>query len=303
MLEAIVAMPEQLFYNTGISTYIWVLTNRKDDKRKGKVQLIDASSFWIPMRKSLGNKRREITPEQIDSILKIFLKFSNSENSKIFKSTDFGFRKVTIERPLRLNFHTSKERIELFKSQAAFIKLIEVKEGTEKKKKEKLIEEGKILQNSILKFIESLPKKIFKDRNEFDKAFQKEKVNSKIELTPQMTKGIYSALSERDETAEICKDKNGNPEADSDLRDTESIPLAMDVKEYFETEVKPHVPDAWINESIVDDKDGKIGKVGYEVNFNRYFYKYEAPRKLEEIESEIKSLLKEIEKETDGILL
>ena len=144
------------------------------------------------MRKSLGNKRREITPEQIDSILKIFLKFSNSENSKIFKSTDFGFRKVTIERPLRLNFHTSKERIELFKSQAAFIKLIEVKEGTEKKKKEKLIEEGKILQNSILKFIESLPKKIFKDRNEFDKAFQKEKVNSKIELTPQMTKGIYS---------------------------------------------------------------------------------------------------------------
>ena len=303
LLEAIVAMPEQLFYNTGISTYIWVLTNRKDDKRKGKVQLIDASSFWIPMRKSLGNKRREITPEQIESILKIFLKFSNSENSKIFKSTDFGFRKVTIERPLRLIFHASNERIELVQSQAAFTKLVEVKDGTEKKKKEKLIEEGKVLQNSILKFLDTLPKKVFKDRNEFDKAFQKEKVNSKIDLTPQMTKAIYSALSERDETAEICKDKNGNLEADSDLRDTESIPLAMDVKEYFETEVKPHVPDAWINESIVDDKDGKVGRVGYEINFNRYFYKYEAPRKLEEIESEIKSLLKEIEKETDGILL
>lgn len=292
-LEAIVALPEQLFYNTGIATYVWVLTNHKKADRKGKVQLINATTFWVPMRKSLGDKRREISLDQIQTITNVFTDFSETEISKIFKSTDFGYRKITVERPLRLNFQASNERIDRIKSEKAFQNLAASKK---KDPKEKVVEEikGREQQDLILAMLHMLPTTLLKDQKEFDDVLSKAIKESGIKLTAALKKSVYSALSERDESAKICMNSDGKPEPDSELRDTENVPLGESIEAYFDREVKPHVPDAWINMTVVDKKDGKIGKVGYEINFNRYFYKYIPPRPLEEIEADIRKVEAEI---------
>jgi type I restriction enzyme M protein len=293
-LEAIVAMPEQLFYNTGIPTYVWVLTNRKPRNRKNKVQLIDATSFYVPMRKSLGDKRREISAEQIQQVTKIFEGFKDGENSKIFSTDDFGYRKITVERPLRLNFQTSSERIERLKQEKAFVNLATSKKK-EKKEQAKEIEAGKKLQETILLALSELSvKKVWKNRADFEKAMNKAFSKAEAKLPAAVRKAILSALSERDETADICTDDEGCPEADPELRDTESVPLAEDVSQFFDREVKPHVPDAWVNTAIRDHKDKEVGKVGYEINFNRYFYQYQPPRPLEDIGADIRDLEKDI---------
>ncbi len=290
---AIVALPEQLFYNTGISTYVWILTNRKETQRRGKVQLVDASSFWVPMRKSLGNKRREISAEQIQVVTKIYEDFKEGEYSRIFNTTDFGYRKITVDRPLQLNFRASPERIDRFKKESAFANL------TVSKKKnplEKVNEEyeGRKQQEAILAMLKNLPDTLFKDRTQFEKALNNAAKAGGLKLFPPIRKAILSALSEQDETADICRDKDGNAEPDPELRDTENVPLSEDINTYFEGEVRPHVPDAWINTSICDHKDGAVGKVGYEINFNWYFYKYQPPRSLPVIEADIRTLEKEI---------
>ncbi len=292
-LEAIVALPEQLFYNTGISTYIWVLTNRKETQRRGKVQLINASDFWVQMRKSLGDKRREVSKEQIGRITEIFLSFADGEYSKIFDSTDFGYRKITVERPLRLNFLAGPERIARLQQQKAFQDLaISKKKNLQEKAAEEA--EGRRQQEAILTMLSRLPDTLFKDRPTFDWMLESTAKSAGLKLSPPVRKAIYTALSERDETAEICRDKDGNPEPDPELRDNENVPLKEDIWTFFEREVKPHVPDAWINAAMRDHKDGEIGKVGYEINFNRYFYTYQPPRPLEEIEADIKTLERDI---------
>lgn len=292
-LEAIVAMPEQLFYNTGISTYVWILTNRKEPRRKCKVQLINASSLWVPMRKSLGDKRRQISEDQILDITAIHQAFADGELCKLFDTTDFGYRKITVERPLRLNFQASPERIGRLASETAFSNLAVSKKKDEKAKAadEAL---GREVQEQIMAMLESMSPELFKDRKAFEVELDKTAKEDKTKLSAAIRKAILSALSERDETAEICRDINGNPEPDPELRDTENVPLKENIEEYFEREVRPHVPDAWINKGIRDMKDGEVGKVGYEVNFNRYFYKYVPPRPLEEIETDIRILEKEI---------
>lgn len=155
-LDAIIALPEQLFYNTGIATYIWILSNHKMEKRKGKVQLIDASDIWVSMRKSLGDKRREISNEQIDEITEIFLTFAESERSKIFESTEFGFRKVRVERPLRLNFEASPERIERLKEETYFQKLAQSRKRN-KADKRAAEAEGIQKQQQIFAMLAELP--------------------------------------------------------------------------------------------------------------------------------------------------
>ena len=292
-LEAIIALPEQLFYNTGIATYVWVLTNRKKPQRKGKVQLINATGFWVPMRKSLGDKRREISADHIQEITKIHQAFEEGENCKIFSNTYFGYRKITVERPLRLNFQASAERTERLKEQKAFQNLAVSKK---KDPKTKAAEEakGRKEQEKILNMLGAIPDTLFKGRSAFEKALQQQAKGADIKLQAPVQKAILSALSERDETAEICLDKDGNPEPDPELRDTENVQLGEDINEYFEREVKPHVPSAWINTSVCDHKDNEVGKVGYEINFNRYFYKYTPPRPLEEIEADLKQIEKEI---------
>ncbi len=282
-----------MFYNTGIATYVWVLSNRKPDKRRGKAQLINATDIWVPMRKSLGDKRRMITTEQAQQIVDLYTAFAESERCKLFPFEAFGYRKVTIERPLRLNFQASPERIKRLESESAFVRL------TESKKKDKAAraaeeKEGRKLQQAILAMLETMPKKLYKDRVQFLSALDATEEEAELSLPAPVRKAILNALSERDEEAEICRDKDGNPESDSELRDYENVPLGEDINDYFKREVLPHVPDAWVNAQVRDEKDGEVGKVGQEVNFNRYFYKYVPPRPLEDIEADIEKVETEI---------
>ncbi len=305
-LEALIALPEQLFYNTGIATYVWVLTNRKPTKRERKIQMIDATSFWTPMRKSLGDKRREIPPEKAEDILKILNGFKDGDTrrvavdgqeedvvvSKIFPTTHFGFRKITVERPLRLNFQAAPERIARLEDGKGFLALAQSnKKGAAGVKEH---EEGRVEQQKIRDLVSALPAKLVKDRDEFEKILQSTARKHKLKLAAPIVKAILSALSERDESAAICRDRDGSPEPDPELRDTESVPLSETVGAFFEREVKPHVPDAWIDESRRDEKDGEVGVVGYEINFNRYFYRYKPPRALEAIEADIRDIEKDI---------
>lgn len=306
LLEALIALPEQLFYNTGIATYVWVVTNRKAPPRKGKVQLIDATSFWAPMRKSLGDKRREIPLERSQDILRILEAFKDGEMrkvakggkeaevvvSRIFPTTHFGFRKITVERPLKLNFQASAERIARLEEEKAFQALAQSKrKGTAGAKEQA---EGRALQEAIRKLVRKLPGALVKDRGEFERLLDAAAKKAGVKFPAPARKAILSALSERDETAAICRDKDGNPEPDPELRDTESVPLAERVEAFFEREVKPHVPDAWIDTSKRDSRDNQVGLVGYEINLNRYFYRYTPPRLLQEIEGEIRGIEQDI---------
>ena len=289
MLEAIIALPDQLFYNTGISTYIWIVTNRKEKERKGEIQLINAVSFFQKMARSLGNKRNEIGEGQIDEITKIYGAFKETENCKIFNNSYFGYTRVTVDRPLRLNFQASKERIERLDNETAFKNLGKSKKKGNKALKE--IEEGGKYQKFIKNTLSQMDSgKLYKNRDEFVNNLKAvfEKEGDKIK-TP-IIKMILKILSNRDETADICMDSNGNPEPDSELRDCENVSLEDDIDEYFKTEVLPHVPDAWMDRG----KD----KIGYEINFTKEFYKYKPLRSLQEIRKDILAL----EKETEGLM-
>src|SRR5258708_2611387 len=232
-LEAIVALPEQLFYNTGIATYVWVLTNRKEQKRRGKVQLINATDFWVQMRKSLGDKRREISREQIGQIVEIYLSFTDSEHSKIFDTIDFGYRKITIERPLQLNFQASPERIALLQQQKAFQDLaISKKKNPQEKAAEEA--EGRNQQETMLTMLSNMPDTLFMDRPTFEWMLDSNAKSAGLKLSPALRKAILMALSERDETAEICRDKDGNLEPDPELRDTENVSLREDISTFFQ---------------------------------------------------------------------
>jgi len=304
-LEAIVALPTQLFYNTGINTYIWVLTNRKRPAQRGKVVLVNGAAmqkvngddkevFAQKMRKSLGDKRNELAPEHIDALAALTAAFENDEHSKVFATTDFGYRKITVERPLRLNFQASPERIERLRQSTAFQKLASSRKA-DKKAREQEEAEGRKQQEAVLAALRTMDaSRLYKNRDEFADALSAAFAAADASLPAPLKKAILNALSERDETADICRDAHGDPEPDPELRDYESVPLKQDIHEYFDREVKPHVPDAWINLSVCDEKDKQTGRVGYEINFNRYFYRYEPPRPLEEIDADIKRLEAEI---------
>ena len=288
LLEALVALPEQLFYNTGIATYIWVVTNRKARARRGKVQLIDATAFWVQKRRSLGAKRRDIPLERAREIVALMAAFTDGEHSKVFPTTHFGFRKITVERPLRLNFQAGAERLERLEQEKGFQKLAESRKKGAAGIREQT--EGAALQDTIRKLLRGMPGDLIRDRAEFGRRLDAAAKKAGLRLPAPARKAVLCALSERDETAEICRDKDGNPEPDPELRDTESVPLAEPVEAFFDREVRPHVPDAWIDTSRRDPKDGEVGLVGYEINFNRYFYRYTPPRPLEEIEGEIRAI-------------
>jgi type I restriction enzyme M protein len=305
LLEALIALPEQLFYNTSIATYVWVLTNRKTTARRGKVQLVDATSFWVPMRKSLGDKRREIPLWRAQDIVKILADFKDGDTrlitqdgkqevaiSKIFPTTHFGFRKVTVERPLRLNFQSSPERIARLEEERGFQALAQSRKKGAPGAREQA--EGRAEQEAVRRLLGKLPNTLFTHRDEFEQALKATATKAGFKISVPISKAILSALSERDETAAVCRDKQGNPEPDPDLRDSESVPLSEGIEAFFEREVKPHVPDAWIDSRKRDEKDGRVGLVGYEINFNRYFYRYTPPRPLEDIEADIRTIERDI---------
>lgn len=329
-LEAVVALPEQLFYNTGISTYIWVLSNHKKERRKGKVQLIDARNHWVPMEKSLGNKRRRIgdpsdKPKDPDHIADITSLHGQREHgasrwvlfdkdgkvtsltstaptgsapvgqtwkqlvvSKVFDNEDFGYHKITVERPLRLNFHATPERLARLEDEAAFKNIAS---STKKDDKARLIEiaAGEARQQQIRALLAEFSKRHpepINDRKVFLELLKPIDRELAVRLAAAELKAVVNALGERDETAEICRNKDGEAEPDAELRDTENVPLKQSIQAYFEREVLPHVPDAWIDHAKT--------KVGYEIPLNRHFYRYEPPRELSVIEGEIKALESDI---------
>jgi len=292
-LEAIVAMPDQLFYNTGISTYILIVTNRKEKARRGKIQLIDATGFFVKMRKSLGNKRNEIgegdngKPDQIAEITRLYGDFKEGAYVKIFDNSEFGYRRITVERSLKLNFAVTEERLAKVREASLFVNMATSKKRKDAKGAEAEIAEGKHMQESILKALQNLLSHgIVKNREVFSLQIKDAFKKAGIAVPAPLFKSILTALSERDETADVCTDGKGNPEPDPELRDYENVPLKDDISEYMAREVLPHVPDARVDESKT--------KIGYEINFNRYFYKYTPPRPLEEIETDLRQIEKEI---------
>jgi len=259
-LEAIIALPNDLFYNTGIGTYIWVLSNHKDTLRKGMVQLIDATAMHAPMRKSLGSKRKYLSDEQIAEIAKLHEAFVESANSKIFATTDFGYRRITVERPLRLRFSVTPDKLAAYQNT----------KGADQ------IEAFASVQGD------------FDNLSAFLKAAGIKK------LGKGALKAALACFGERDANAQSVLDDKGNPQFDSDLREFENVPLNQSIVDYFAREVLPHVPDAWIDTGKTDAKDGQVGIVGYEINFNRYFYVYQPPRALAEIDADLKAVEAEI---------
>lgn len=281
MLETIIALPNQLFYNTGIFTYIWIVTNNKDEKRKGRIQLINASGekYYTKMKTSLGQKRNFINTDQIQKITDIYESFKSGEFCKIFDNEDFGYRRITIERPLKLNFQISEERLDRLKNENSFHKLDGIK--------------GKLMEpttKDVLEILTKMSNKIYKDHNEFQSDLSNIFYKSNFNLSSSLQKAIINALSERDEEAVPLKDNEGNLIPDPDLRDYEDVPLKDNVDKYFDKEVKPFVPDAWIDNSTRD-------KVGYEIPFNKYFFVYKPQRSLAEIDSNIEELQNKISEE------
>jgi type I restriction enzyme M protein len=201
-------------------------------------------------------------------------------------------RPAPVERPLKLNFQAAPERIARLEEEKAFQGLAQSKTKGAAGAREQA--EGRAQQAAIRTLLRMLPGTLFRDRDEFESVLETAARKADVKLSAPVMKAIVSALSERDATAAICRDKDGSPEPDPELRDTESVPLSESIEAFFEREVKPHVPDAWIDTERRDPKDGEIGLVGYEINFNRYFYRYSPPRPLEAIEADIQALEKDI---------
>lgn len=283
LVEAIIALPTDMFYNTGIATYVWVLSNHKAAERKGKVQLIDGSQHFAKMRKSLGSKRQYITEAQIEALVRLYGHFEETPQSKIFPVEAFGYRRITVERPLRLNFQTSTERIQRVQEEKAIEKM-------EVAARQQLISALQAMDATVL----------HRNREQFSKLLKKTLSAHDVSPSAAELKAILNALSERDPEADICTSK-GQPEADTGLRDNENVPLGESVYDYFEREVKPHVPDAWIDTSKTDDQDGQVGVVGFEIPFNRHFYVFQPPRPLEEIDRDLKACTDRIKQMIEGL--
>lgn len=283
MVEAIVALPTDMFYNTGISTYIWILSNNKPAERKGKVQLIDASDRASKMRKSLGSKRQLVSEADQDDIVRLYGEFKETEKSKIFPNDAFGYRRITVERPLRLNFQTSEERIARITEEKAIQKM-------PAEEQEKILAACRAMDSNTL----------FQNRPIFQKLLKASLSDHQIYPSAPQLKALLNALSERDPKADICESK-GKPEPDSGLRDNENVPLGASVYDYFQREVIPHVPDAWIDESKTDEQDGEVGIVGFEIPFNRHFYVFTPPRPLDEIDADLKQCTDRIKEMIEGL--
>lgn len=326
MLDAVIALPDQMFYNTGIHTYIWIVSNKKSVHRRGKVQLIDGTRHFKKMDKSLGNKRQELSDEHIKELTRLYGEHEHDANSKflsegkpesricskVLDNRDFGYLKITVERPLRLNFIASAERIERLNEQSAFINLANSKKRKDDATHKAEVAAGQAMQRAIINALQALAAgTLYRNRAKFELVLEKSFKKSDLKLGAPVKKAILAALSERDPAADICVDAKGKAEPDAELRDTETVHLPADIslplpvgfdnetgheellalvqehcENYLKAEVLPHVTDAWIDHSKT--------KVGYEIPLNRHFYVYQPPRPLGAIEGEIKTLESEI---------
>ncbi|MFZ1494538.1 MAG: class I SAM-dependent DNA methyltransferase [Candidatus Competibacter denitrificans] len=317
-LEAIIALPEQMFYNTGIGTFIWVVTNRKAAHRKGKIQLIDARERWTPMKRSLGDKRRYLDQAALDTVTREHGALENNATSRVFDNSDFGYRRISVLRPLRLRFQITAEAKERFLNACPELRgAVRAIEGT--MGAEPWLDWNEAWAN-VQKIVKALPddvegwtpgakgtaqKKTFRDcftavdteaAPVIAKHYRDDPMgtgqrfpgqNMPADLT---TRELYTLLG-------FFSDGKGGfieYEADPALKDAENIPLKEDIVSYVRREVRPYVADAWIDRETLDEQDGGIGKVGYEINFNRVFFQYQPPRPLAEIDAELAEVEKRI---------
>ncbi len=272
-LEAIVALPEQLFYNTGIASYVWLLTNRKSEERRGKVQLIDAREQWVKMRKSLGDKRRMLSPEQIEEITRLHGESVEGDLVKIVSNESFGYRTIVVDRPLRAYWSVGNETWEGVEDEKAMAKLDESS------------------RLAMLNALRTLPEERWSTAAECSLALR----NALPTPPAPLLKALTARCLVRDPGLPEQRDGKGRIEWDPTLRDTENVPLTEDVSDYLAREVLPHVPDA-----VVPDPEGRIG---YEIPFTRLFYKYIAPRPSEEIKAELREREARIRQLLEEVLL
>jgi len=268
-LEAVIALPEQMFYNTGIGTYVWIVTNRKERRRRGKVQLVDARETWTPggspdSRRSLGDKRRHISEEQIDEIVRLYGRFEEGERSKIFDNSEFGYTRVTVERPLRLCYRMTVDDKARFLD--ACPDLLDDVQAIDKALGREPMSDWNAVWEDIADLLD-------------------ERESRWTQKEQKIFRDVFTVTDSG--AAQVLKDGRADAyEPDPALRDFENVPLKQDIDEYFEREVRPHVPDAWMDRG----KD----RIGYEIAFNRHFYKYTPPRPLAEIDADLREAEKEI---------
>lgn len=268
LVDAIIGLPTDLFYNTGIATYIWILDNDKPASRRGRVQLIDATAQWVKMRKSLGSKRREMSPEQIAEIVRTYGENVESETSKIFRNDEFGYTTITVERPQQFTWAFDAESLPQALAARPLASLTED------------------ARSAIEDLAASSPIASTTDSAAFARDLKALLATRGVSLTAPQSKALIAGLAERDETAPVVTDSKGRPVPDADLRDTENVPLSENIDDYIAREIAPHLEHFWVDRS----KD----KVGYEIPFTRHFYKYVPPRSLDEIDADLNKLISEI---------
>lgn len=268
-LEAIVGLPTDMFYNTGISTYIWILNKEKPEHRRGKVQLIDAREMYTKMRKSVGSKRNQLSGQDIVTITELYADFDETKQSKIFRNEDFFSRTITVERPLRLNYSYSTERIERALASRAITKLDDSTQAA--------------LRTALESASGQQGEQVSTQRETFQQDLKRRLDEREVVLKPAELKALLSELGEHADDGQLVTKRDGTTEPNPALRDTENVPWDEDVHEYLEREVKPFVPDAWIDETKT--------KEGTEIPFTRHFYEYVAPRPLEEIDRDLDEVL------------
>jgi type I restriction enzyme M protein len=267
-VDAIVALPTDIFFRTTLGTYIWLLDNDKPEVRKGKIQLIDATALHSPMRKAEGEKRRYISSEQIQTIAQIYAEFETDENARIIEIQDIGYRRIKVQRPLRLSIHITEDTLANLQSSKAFCKLDQRE------------------QESWLNLLRTYSGQSYPFS--YLTVLVKAAENAGLKkIGKSLIGALELSLGVRDPDAPVVLDENGHPVADKMLEDFEIVPLGQPVSAYMATEVLPHFRDAWVDPYYTDDQDGEVGKVGYEINFNRYFFSYEHPRSLMEIDAEL----------------
>jgi type I restriction enzyme M protein len=317
-LEAIIALPEQMFYNTGIGTFVWVVTNCKKAHRRGKIQLIDARKRESKMKRSLGDKRHFLDQAAIDTITREHGAFEDSPTSQLFDNDDFGYRRISVLRPLRLRFEITPEASERFLDTCPelfdALQMVDEVFGSEPQRDwNDTWEEVQGLFKRLPRGIEgwakgskgTAQKKIFREcftSVDPEAAPVIAKQHKTLSLRPDdlfPNQALPEDLSQEHLHTLLGLHADGQGgyleyEADSNLKDAESIPLKEDIISYMQREVLPYVADAWIDRETVDETDGGIGKVGYEINFNRVFFQYQSPRPLEEIDAELADVEKQI---------
>lgn len=269
LVETIIGLPKDMFYNTGISTYIWILSNRKEGDRKGRVQLIDGREMFTKLRKGLGSKRSELSPSNIETIVGLYAGFADGEHSKIFRNEDFLYRTITVERPLRLNWHATPERVNAVLAAKAVQKLSE--------------SDARALRAALDRLG---PDTVWRNRMAFHKVLKDAAKAEGLTLPALLLKTVTTELGDQDDTADNCTDSKGNPEPDAALRDTENVPWDEDVDAYVTREILPYAADAWVDRSKT--------KEGAEIPFTRHFYRSLPPRPLDEIDRDLDAVINQL---------